>query len=393
MMKKIFLFILGSFLVSQLALADSSLYQATVTVPSQSQSDLQAGISQAFAQVLVKISGDDNVLEARKIKPQLGQAAATYVQSYSYVTNTNPNNPTTTNTTATNTNNSIILQVQFYPKAVNELLQDAGIKFWARQQRPQTLLWIATQTTQGKTIISNNSANTIATALQTSANNRGLPILFPMMDLQDMQNVGVNDIWQLEQQGVLNAAKRYGTQSILEGKIYLGSDQQWYAQWVLLINGQSIAGQTQGNNVNQVIATMMNKVADNVAAKDAKPTAVSAQQVTLRINNVNGLDDYADIEKYLRSLPIVSDVQVANVDPNDLVINVTVSGGTTALTTALNAGTQLQILPASLDGDNVLNYRWNSSVNNTNNNNQPTISTAATTDLNGAALPDNGVNP
>lgn len=370
-MRKFILLVL-SLITSLTIMADSSLYQVTVPVASQSQNDWQAGISNALAQVIVKVGGNDSVLKSKKIKSALTQAS-NYVQGYTYITNSSASNSNLNSlamNAGNNSQNSLLLQVQFYPQAINQLLQNAGTQSWAKQQRPVTLIWLATQTPQGLAIINNNSNDTIATLLQNDANNRGLPILLPMMDLQDMQNVGVHDVWQLDSPGVIIAAKRYGANNILEAKISSDTkQQQWNAQWVLIINGQSMSGNAQGNNANQVIAAMLNKVADNVANKTANNNSVQTQQVVLSVTNVSGLDDYADIVKYLRSLPPVTDVEVGNIDPENLSVNVTVSGGAQALANAINAGTQMQSVPNPDPNSKILTYRWNAPANNAAPNN------------------------
>jgi hypothetical protein len=95
---------------------DQSQYQGTVAVTSQSPNDLQQAMPQALTQVLVKLSGNPDIAQSGKIKNQLKQAT-NMVQSYSYLTTPDPTNPHQTN---------LMLQVQFYQQAVDQLLQQAG---------------------------------------------------------------------------------------------------------------------------------------------------------------------------------------------------------------------------------------------------------------------------
>lgn len=207
-MKKIITALITSLLMILTPMAqaeiDQSAYQGIVPIASQSPDDLQQAIPQALSQVLTKLSGNPQITQSGKVKNALNQAT-NMVQSYNYVTNTSPTNPPQT---------SLMLQVQFYPQAIDELLQQAG------------------------------------------------------------------------------------------------------------------------------------------AANVASQSNSAAQLLTLHIDNVNGLDDYANVVKYLRSLPPVSQVEASDINPGALIITVTVNGGIGALNKALMNGTELQSITPPSDTPN-----------------------------------------
>lgn len=311
----------------------TSLYQANVPVASQSQDNWQNAMPSALTQVLVKVSGDPQVAQIDKIKNQLPQASA-LVQSYTYIKNQNGQN------------NNLILQVQFDSRSINNMLRQAGIPLWSKQ-RPTTLIWLAVQTPRGQTLVSNNPTNPYAMVLQNAANQRGIPILLPIMDLQDMQNVSLTNILQLDPTSAMNTAKRYGANETLIGHVYLGNDGKWHGKVLLALTGNNSPWEIEGNDPNQVLTAIIDKTATTLTANvDNNENFAPAQKQTLslHITNVNGLGDYADVVKYLRSLPPVTAVDVVNVNPNDINVNVDVLGGVQAFNEAISGGTQMQAL-------------------------------------------------
>jgi hypothetical protein len=340
----------------QVVYADTqnSPYLISVPVASQSQSDWHQGVENALQQVLIKVSGSDRIIQSGKIRNQLPQADQ-LVQSYTYITNPGPNGQ-----------NSTLLQVQFYPQAIKQLLQQAGAKTW-NNQRPLVLILLALQTSSDRVLINNNPNEATASALQNNANRRGLPILLPMMDLQDMQTVTVDDIWQLDPNAAVIAAKRYGANNIVEAKMYADNNDQWHGQWLFLTKTQNLHGSVQGNNQNQVITKMIDQVTDSMTTQQVitEKNSNLPQQLTLHITNVNGLDDYADILKYLKSLSPVTAAEVTDISPNGLVVSVTANGGAQALDAAISAGSQMQAVidPTTPLNNGNLTYRWVTTAN------------------------------
>lgn len=348
-------------LITSVVYADPSPYQVTVPVASQAQSDWQTGVTTAFTQMLTQLTGDDKILSNKKIKKQLSQATS-YVQSFTYINTPQPNGQSQTQ-----------LQVQFYQQAISDLLQDAGGVVVAApapaKTTTQTLIWLAVQTPKGKTLLNSNSKDDFSTTLQNSAQQDNLTILLPMMDLQDMQQVTLDNVWQLDPTNLVSAAKRYGAQNILAAKIFSDDNQQWQGQWIMITGNQITPGNIQGNDPKDVITKMMNKISNNLTSYQTAKNTSGNNTITLNITNVNGLDDYADILKYLRGLAPVKSADVASVDSTNLTVSVQAIGGETALTDAINTDNKMAAIPSSDSNPDALDYRW---LNSTDANPPPT---------------------
>lgn len=321
------------------ALVVDNLYQADVAVPSQSKEDWQKALPAALDQVATKVSGNASIKISEQVRRSLPDISA-LVQSYSYSTD----------------NGSTVLHVQFNNQAVDNLLNRVGKPIWGND-RPLTLIWLATNMGQGQTVLSNNTDDPTVAAAQLSASQRGLPILWPEMDLQDVTQIQTNDILSFNAPAVQKASQRYHTDNILVGKISQVTAGNWQGDWLYLSSrGQSMQWTTQGADSSKVVAAAIDKLGDaqmgqtvatapSPAPTTTQPTVASnagQMTLTLKIINVDGLDDYADVVKYVRNLSSVVSVEASQVDADFVVLTVTVNGGQEALSRDISLNQKLQ---------------------------------------------------
>lgn len=335
----------------------SNLYQVSIPVPSTSRADFQKVLPQALVEVLLKVSGDTQVVHNNQVQAQINQASS-LVQSYSY---------------SQNDQNQNILQISFSKEGIDQLLRSAKIAILP-ENRPLTLLWIVTQSKDNAAVL-HDANNSLVAKIQSIADLRGIPILWPAMDLQDVTALPIDKINSFDVNAISTASKRYQSNMILAGNLTQAADGQWQGRWLLIKNDTNTQWQTQTSDPSQAISSIFNHI---IAASilPGMNTAINSSTaiVTLKINGVNGLDDYSEVIKYLRSLSIVSDVSAKQVNPDSLILELKVLGGQPALTQALNQGRKLTPEPqvinnnTAADTANVLFYHWQSSTS------QPTLS-------------------
>lgn len=100
----------------------------------------------------------------------------------------------------------------------------------------------------------------------------------------------------------------------------------------------------------------------NAVVKPIQPVAKDGNVISLRVTNVKSLDEYYAVVKYLLTLPQVTKIDLQNLNPENVEVNVTCAGGIKILLQDLKAATQHKLVyEAPLGEANVvdLTYRWN----------------------------------
>jgi hypothetical protein len=303
------------------------LYGAEADLPGGRTAGLAGAFDAALGAVLLKVTGNPEAAAARR---SLFPDPAAIVQQYSAL----PDNR---------------VQVDFSPEAVRAALDKAGLPVWS-EDRPLVAVWFAVDAGRGnRYIVSDGTAGATGAlgqsreALIASAAARGLPIVLPLNDAEDLARVSSADIWGDFREPVIEASRRYGAEAILIGRARSVSTADRGVRWTLLANGQQAAWQ------GDVAAGPAQAAA--VLAGQLATTADSAGVLRLRVIGVNSLESYGRLNQYLRSLGIVEQAGVARVDGDVVEFDLVVRGGPERLRSELNSS---RLLAAALQADQQL---------------------------------------
>ena len=237
------------------ARAEARLYEVTVPLKGATAEDRAAGMVDALRAVAVKASGRREAADSPAIN---GANPSKYVQRYS--------------TTADK-----MLKVGFDSRAVEQLLQQAGLPLWPAE-RPVTII----------------SAPVADPAdVEAAAQWRGLPI-------------------EWSSGGMTPSAS--GSRALLTG-VPSGAE----FAWTFTHDGRTV--QARGSAADGV-----NLAADTLAARYAPPSTRSSSSLTLRIGGMDDLRSYSGLLAYLRSLSLVRDVDVLSLEATVITLRVVVRG-------------------------------------------------------------------
>lgn len=303
--------------VSVHAVVVSGLYSVQVPVDSQAASLRNPAVLHAFKTVLVKVSGNSAVLNNSAVQAAFAQSSD-YLQDYSY------QKPSDDDQTVP----ASLLQVNFSDSAINQLLQSNGFTIWPAN-RPETLVWLVVKDQNQETFVrdGDNSVPAIG-VLQKAFDARGLPIMFPVMDLSDTLQVTATDVTALNPATILNASERYQPDAILLVYLDMQNASQIAAHWQLIVGQTKQRWETDGADVNSVIQNGVDDIADALANQFTVTagTDQQQQQLTLVINQLSGLSDYANLMQYLNQLSGVQKVEMLNLTPNSATFSIIITG-------------------------------------------------------------------
>ncbi|MDG1462940.1 MAG: DUF2066 domain-containing protein [Gammaproteobacteria bacterium] len=269
------------------------LYSAEVELAANTANARSAAFSQALAEVLVKVTGQNAVVERQR---ELFPNASQFIQQYRNL-------------------DAGRIWVQFDERAVREVLDTATLPVWGAE-RPAVVVWMVIDEGQGQRSILGTADNSIISNVGNTdayrkilierANARGLPIILPLLDAEDLSQVSAADIWGGFGDVTLAASKRYGADVALIGRLRKSGSEGVQVRWSLLI------AESKTPEWNGSIADGPDGVADILALQLAT-FAASADAIILTVKDMKTLDQYATVLNYLRSLPVVEYVGVSRV--------------------------------------------------------------------------------
>jgi hypothetical protein len=194
------------------------------------------------------------------------------------------------------------------------------------------LVWLVTQSTSGTQLYNSSSDNPATTLTTTLATNRGLPIIFPMLDITDIQQIQASDVWAPFINVIKRASSRYSPDEILIIRIDTTQQTHIVSHWTLLSQDQQFTWDTEGNNLQEAIQAGIDQVISNLAKQFAVTTNNNqSQAVKILITNLHNINDYAKITNYLRKLTGVINVEVQDITASQATFNLILNTDIAAL--------------------------------------------------------------
>lgn len=329
-----------------LAVKVSSIYQAKVPVASRSAQEKTTALQAGLKQVLIKVSGDSQLLENNPLLQAKLSHVDELVQDYSYAA-----------PEATQTAMPYLLVIHFDPEGVNRILRETGKPSWG-QNRPLILVWLALETPNHPVDIVDSSTGEIQALLKAGADERGLPMILPVMDMTDLNQVSVKDVLANSVQSLQQAAHRYAGNAILIGHVKQ-TNLKTVSQWQLVMGAEQWHFDVTGKDLQEVLSVMTNHVADVLVKRYSAVTTDAVQsEVALKIVGVKQQSDLMELIKYLQHLSPVADVQLVSVTGQEIVLNISLRGSKDSFVQALALGKNLQPVTANVSQENLLQYQW-----------------------------------
>jgi len=315
------------------------LYRADVKVADKGAEARQAGFREALERVLVKVSGSSAVLENESLQPVF-ERPSRHVQQYRYEElETEPEAEDRATRSAADGDDAngaasngaeaeplprFRLRVAFARQRIDALLNERDIPVWD-VHRPQVLVWLAFDDGRRRTLVAADDESGIGEALREVAARRGLPLLLPLLDMEDQRRVEYLDIQGGFLDRVRQASARYNAGLVLVGHVRPGSGGEWRGDWTLLEGDQRSGWLSRADRAAGVVAAGIGGLAERLAERFAGREG-EQRRVRVRVEEAGGLDEYARLGRYFERLPRVDGQRVVRVRPNELLFELTLRG-------------------------------------------------------------------
>jgi len=334
-LRSLILIVLAIFSTFASAVEVHGLYQVEISVPDQSRDSRQLAYREALVQVLVRVSGQSQVMMQRQFHLVLDDAWK-LVQSYRYRQMDIQEAQDKGLDHA-----SLVLVVQLDPEQVKRLLREAERPIWG-QVRPTTVSWVVVEQGGKRELLGAASSHPAKQILERRAEQRGLPLQFPLLDLIDQQAVSVSDVWGGFVEPVKNASLRYSDDAVFFGRVY-SRGKRWIGEWHLLVRGHESHWSMQGDDLAEVLQPSVDIAVDDIALRYAQSTGEgeSAGYTRVKVWNIQSLEDYAAVLKYLEKQISVVDVIPDSVDGGSVLFRIRTEGNWSNVAKAISLGNLL----------------------------------------------------
>jgi hypothetical protein len=300
----------------------AALYTAEVAVDDDQYNSRAAAYRQALEQVLLRVSGVELVAEPERVDLLFPEPAALVVRFRSGPDNT--------------------LSVSFDGEAIERVLRESGQTVWG-VDRPLTLVWLAVDWGQGeREIIAADDPDRPTDQMRTidrnrllrqrvldTAEQRGLPVLFPLLDTEDLQQVSFSDIWGDFDDVLLQASERYAVRSVLVGRIRPDTGQR--NRWRYYFGDEEY-------NWSGEAEAVLGLVADVLSAEFAIRADMALESVELTVVGVDSVTAYGSVQTMLAKINVIEAIAVVEVQKDRIRYRINVRGGADKLRRALRLG-------------------------------------------------------
>lgn len=310
----------------------NNLYTATWPVESQSSSLRAEAIVKSFEQALVRVSGSHDVLRSPTIRAALSNAK-NYMRRYSYQRLSAAEQMIY--------EKPLLLKGTFDKSAIIELLKSASQPVWG-EERPSGLFWIAFEK-DGLRKIANEESLLMSAGLDIAAQSRGLPVILPLMDIEDQNSLSISDVWGGFAESISAASERYARDYWVAGRLS-NDNGQWQGRWLVTLYGRTQSFTTNGLTSYEVIDAAVDRVADSLSSKLAVVLSEHVREVMISIENIKDFQSFAKLQKFMNTLGMVRSAGAVKVSGDTVLFKVESLTAPQNLIEAIKLGNNLRLV-------------------------------------------------
>ncbi len=274
------------------ASAATHIYAAASPVSDQSSASRSKAFGEDLAKVLVKVSGDPAAA-----RYAASMDAGKLVIGYRFRKASGEHG------------NGLELWARFDEKGVNVALAGVGEPVWGKS-RPNVIAWVATP----DGMLDGSSDNPLTKAMRKSAQERGLPLVLPLMDLTDQKAVAKFDISSFSFPTLEDASKRYDARAILAGAIKKNGDNV-SSKWQLEVGKNKSSFPISAPSAESAAAAAVGKAATLIAQRYARAPSdgAASSALVLLVDGVDSIQAEAAVRDAVSGVQGVTSLKLSRV--------------------------------------------------------------------------------
>ncbi|WP_018692716.1 DUF2066 domain-containing protein [Algicola sagamiensis] len=308
--KTVFLFVLIAHFPVSASVVIHDLYRAEIQVEEQSNEAKLRAEKDVLKAVLLKVSGKWDFHTDHAIQAQL-KKSTNYITRFQY---------------KRGADSQLYFEAEVDKQKVNSLLKNHGYPIMGKR-RPRVLFWLAKETpgTKERTILSSASKSQLQQVVTRISKQRAIPVVIPLMDLDDVMRVSTTDIWGRFDRSIVEGSARYEADLHFIGRLFTrkssadshaaqNEDQAepslvYVAEGSVYEWGKGISTAT-GISEEEAIANLYNQLMDQMAEQYAVEVSVTGKQLLVTVSQITDVNDFIQVEKVLLAMQAVASVKV-----------------------------------------------------------------------------------
>jgi hypothetical protein len=288
----------------------SGMYEATVPLSDRSEGGQAIAFQDAMREVLVRVTGQRDAGSQPALAPLISDARH-YVQQFRIV----------------GTNQFF---AGFDGAKIERAVIAAGQPLWGHQ-RPATLVWLAVDDGQRRTLIDAQSSSDLKEVLERAAQVRGLPLRWPVGG----GRIGFDEVWNGSAESLRATASEFGADAVLVGRARSSNPASAQVQWTVLYG-------TASSDWLGTVEEGVQGAADEFVRVFAAGNDAATTDLSITVSGIADLAAYARVTDYLESMALISDVAVEQLTGDTVVYRARARGDVARVARAIELGNRLQ---------------------------------------------------
>ncbi|MGF1709006.1 DUF2066 domain-containing protein [Vibrio kagoshimensis] len=285
------------------ALTQVDIFSSEVVINGENKQPETVARNTGMQQVLVRATGLKDVASNDMIKKAMRQSSQ-YISQLSYGEQ----------------GDQTTLRMRFNSAQIRSLLTQAQLPYWP-DTRSNILVWLVEEQNFDKNIVWEHSASELAAGLQINAETRGLPLILPVGDFDDITGIATSDLWGGFVGPISTASQRYPADAVLVIKSQ-GNSLRWtlYDQQPAFMTSSPKAPLSGSASSSK---QLIDEVSHYYASKSAVTVASeSSESILAQFISINNAKNFFELENALKRLNSVASLDILKIQNSEVTFRI-----------------------------------------------------------------------
>jgi len=233
-------------------------------------------------------------------------------------------------------------------------------------RRPSAMLWLVYEDENGHRKLLNSQTNDeLSLAAKKAADNRGLPLLLPIWDLDEQLILSIADVWGQFENKVAMANTRYLSDYMILAKVTnhgISQKVHWNVYKISsgdfgqVVSENKMVGNDEAINIDDALHQIVGQSTDYFATQYGVDTSQDQGELFITLVNIHSLGTYVDVVNYLKSIKAVDSLMLVNNKKHKYQFRVKLIGDKQSLVDVISLGNKM--MEIENDDPNQILYQW-----------------------------------